>query len=148
LKNLANNGRMPYAKIAERTGLSVNTVKNNMAGLEQAGIIAGYKILVNTHRIGYEACKAFLYLKNYNRPRLQELVLYCKRQRNIINVVLCVGPWDMEIEFEVENFDQFYGIMEELRGEFSDIIKLYESAMFMNEPKKMFMPGCYPKLVS
>lgn len=144
LKYLANNGRMPYARIAEYAHLSVNTVKGNIARLERKGIIAGYKILVDTHRVGFEACKAFVYFKNYNQQRVDELVLYCKQQKNVINVVLCIGPWDMEIECEVENFDEYYAILEELRGAFSDIMSHYESVVFTKEPKKMFMPGCYP----
>ena len=61
----------------------------------------------------------------------------------MINIVQTIGSWDLEIELEVENFEQYYQIMNEIQEKFNEIIKSYESVLFSSEPKQSFVPGAY-----
>lgn len=144
LKHLANNARMSVVELSTLVGKSVDVVRYNLKQLEKHKIISGYKFALNAQKLGYEGCKSFLYFKNINEKRLKELIAFCKSQKNIVNIVLCVGSWDMEIEFEVKDFDEFYTIMDEIKNHFKDVIKNYESVVFKEEPKQEFMIGAYP----
>ena len=42
-------------------------------------------------------------MKNITEKRKKELIGFCKLHPNVINVVFCVGPWDLEIEFDVKD---------------------------------------------
>ena len=44
---LLKNGRMSYSEIGEKVGLSRTAVKTRIAALERAGIIKGYKAIVD-----------------------------------------------------------------------------------------------------
>ena len=47
LKALKEDARMSYSEIGERVGLSRVAVKNRISVLEKAGIIQGYKVIVD-----------------------------------------------------------------------------------------------------
>jgi len=146
LKYLANNARLSVVELARLIKTSTNVIHYRLKQLEKSKIISGYKFALDTHKLGYETCKSFIYFKNITEKRRKQLIQFCKLHSNVINIVLCVGPWDFEIEFEVENFDQFYDLMNEIKEKFQDIIKNYESVVFKEEPKQSFMPECYPML--
>ena len=57
-----------------------------------------------------------------------------------------IGNWDFEIDFELENYEQFQDIMFDLREKFSDIIMDYEFCIVSKEYKLDFFPGCYREL--
>lgn len=146
IKYLANNARLQVTELSRLTKTTTNIVHYRIKQLEKNKIISGYKFALNVNRLGYEVCKSFIYLKNITEKRRKELVEFCKLHQNVINIVLCVGQWDMEIEFEVRNFDEFYNLMDEIKNKFSDIIKNYESVIFKDEPKQSFVPNCYPQI--
>ncbi len=146
LKYLANNARLPVTELAKLLKITTNVVHYRIKQLEKKKIISGYKFALDTHQLGYEVCKSFIYFKNITEKRRKQLIEFCKLHQNVINIVLCVGPWDMEIEFEVKNFDEFYNLMSEIKEKFADIIKNYESIVFKEEPKQSFMPECYGQI--
>lgn len=146
LKCLANNARLPITELARVLKTTTNVIHYRIKRLEEEKIISGYKFALDTHQLGYEVCKAFIYLKSITEKRRKQLIEFCKLHQNVINIVICVGSWDMEIEFEVKNFDEFYDVMNEIKEKFHDIIKNYESVVFKEEPKQSFMPECYAQL--
>ncbi|MFA5797704.1 MAG: Lrp/AsnC family transcriptional regulator [Candidatus Woesearchaeota archaeon] len=146
LRYLGNNARLSVVELAKLIKTTASVVHYHLKQLEKSKIIVGYKISIDAHTLGYESCKSFIYFQNITEKRRRELIAFCKMHPHIINIVLCVGPWDMEIEFEVENFDQFYDLMNKVKEKFPDIIKNYESVVFKEEPKQSFVPLCYPEL--
>ena len=56
-----------------------------------------------------------------------------------------IGSWDLEMDFEIEDFNKFNKIMLEIRDKFSDILKHYDFVIVMNEDKLDYYPGCYPQ---
>jgi DNA-binding Lrp family transcriptional regulator len=91
--------------------------------------------------LGYETCKAFISFKDITDEKRKKLINYCKLNPNIINIVITIGPWDMEMEFEVKNFEEYYNIMNDIREKYNEIVKSYDSVLFSSEPKQSFMPG-------
>ncbi|GGE45236.1 AsnC family transcriptional regulator [Primorskyibacter flagellatus] len=52
LSELAVNARMPFAEIGRRVGLSQPAMSERVKRLEDRGIIAGYRVIVDLDRIG------------------------------------------------------------------------------------------------
>lgn len=144
LRVIANNARMTIKEIAKRANTTESIVNYRLKQLKNQNIIQSFRIGIDLNKLNYVFCKALLYLKNFTTHKQDELVRYCKEHKNILNVVSCVGSWDMEIEIEAENFQKFHDIMKELRENFSDTIKNYESAIISDEPKVDFIPKCAP----
>ena len=138
---LSKNSRIKIVDLSEKLKISPQSLIYKMRQMEKKGIIAGYKISLDPKKMGYETCKAFISLKNLTEKRKQELLSHCRFLKNAINVVMTAARWDLEIEFEVKDFEQYYNIMESLKEDFSDIIKSYESVIIVSEPKQIFMPG-------
>ncbi len=140
LKNLANNSRIKIIDLAEKIKTSITVIRYRLKQLEDKKIILGYKYALNPKLLDYETCKALISLKNINEQKRKELINYCKAVPNTINIVLTIGLWDIEIEFEVKNFEEYYKIMSDAQEKFNNIIKSYDSVLFYSEPKQIFMP--------
>jgi DNA-binding Lrp family transcriptional regulator len=146
LKNLANNARMKLIDLAKKANISATVARYRLKQLEAKKVIVGYKYALNPKMLGYETCKSFISFKDITAEKRKKLINYCKINPNIINIVLTIGPWDMEIELEVRNFEEYYKIMSDIQEKYNSIIKSYDSVLFSSEPKQSFMPGAYPKI--
>jgi len=51
-----------------------------------------------------------------------------------------IGSWDLEIEFETENEDELYKIVNDLRMKFSDIIRDFDILRIIETDKLNFFP--------
>ena len=143
LKNIANNARIKITELAKKLKVSVTVARYRLKQLEKNKVIIGHKYALNPRLLNYETCKSFVFLKNITAEKKKSLINFCKLNPNIINTVQTIGPWDLEIEFEVENFEQYYQIMNGIQEKFNEIIKSYESVLFSSEPKQSFVPGAY-----
>ncbi|MFH1072011.1 MAG: Lrp/AsnC family transcriptional regulator [Nanoarchaeota archaeon] len=141
LRALASNSRIKLVDLAKKTGTSLTVARYRLRELERRKIIIGYKYALNPKLLHYETCKAFITFKNVTPQRKQAIMTACKYHPHIINAVLTLGPWDLELEMEVENFEQYYRIMAELQEAHSELIRGYESVIISSEPKQVFMPG-------
>lgn len=143
LRIIANNARLPLTEISRKARVSAAIIKYRLNHLLRDGVICSFRMTPHLPAFGYGFFKAFVYLQNNTSVRQEALIKYCQENKNILNVVTCVGSWDFEIEFEVESFERFNDIMKNIREKFPDLIKNYESVLISSEPRVDFMPGCY-----
>jgi len=143
LRHLANNARIKIIDLANKINVSITVIRYRLKQLEKNGIILGYKCALNSKLFGYETCKAFISFKNITEEKRKQLISYCKINPNIINIVQTIGPWDIEIELEVKNFEEYYKIINDIQEKYTDIIKSYDSVLFSSEPKQNFIPNSY-----
>ena len=129
LSLLIEDGRKPVVDIARTAGTGPQNVLNRIRRLKKAGVISRFSIDIDYKRLGLVFCKAFIYLQNISPKRLEELYAYCRRQPHVFALVLLLGPWDLELEFEAHDFEEMMRIMDDLRQKFGDIIRNYESVM-------------------
>jgi len=144
LRYLANHARIKIVDLAEKVGVSVTVIRYRLKQLEKNKVILGYKYALNPKLMNYETCKSFVHFKNISSEKRKQLIDFCKMNPNIINIVLTIGSWDMEIEFEVKNFEEYYKIMNDIQEKHNEIIRSYESILFSSEPKQSFMPDAHP----
>lgn len=133
LKLIVRDARKSIVSIATAAGETSQTIINRKKRLEQAGVITKYSLSIDHAKMGLIFTKTFVYLQEVTRARLQDLYRYCAEQPNIFAVTTALGAWDVEIELEVENFEQMRRIMDELRVRFSDIVKNYESVIITEQ---------------
>lgn len=129
---VSNNAREKLVNIAIACKLKPNVVKYRLKNLEKMKIINAYRVSLNLRLLGKEFCKAFLYLHQKTAEKEKALIEYCRGHPNVTAFIQCIGSWDFEIEFEVDNIDQFHNIMKDIRNRF-DFVKSYESATITRE---------------
>lgn len=140
LKYLGHNARLPTVEIAGRMDVSENTVKYRIKKLEKSGIIQTYRIWFDAEKIGYEVYKSMISLHNLTEEKEKAILRFCKGIPNTLYLIRCAGPWDIEIELEVKNNEEYRNIMLDFRKQFSDIIKDYETALIYKEHKINYFP--------
>ena len=138
IDELTKDSRKSIVAIAEDTGLSLDTVRYRIKSMERDGIIKGYKCLLNPNKLGFTTCKAFIFFKDITDEKKREFINWCKNLKNTINIVTTFAPWDIEMEFETSDYEEFFSVMDEIKNKFNDIIRYYESAMILSEPKQVF----------
>ena len=130
---------MKLVDISEKINLSPKVVAYRIKEMEKKKIIRGYKIFLNPQTIKFNTYKSFVHFKNINEERKKEFINYCKNLPNIINMVTTFASWDMEMMFETQKDEEYYKIMDDIKEEFNDIIKFYESVLMISEPTHKYL---------
>lgn len=146
LKLLVNNARLPITVIAQRLQTTPRIIAYRIRNLKKEKIILINRIFLDLNKFNWIYCKALLKFKNLTQQRYQQFMEYSSRLKNLTYAINSIGSWDIELDFEIEDFNTFHKIMLELRDKFSEIIKNYDFVIVMNEEKLDYYPGCYPQL--
>ena len=140
LRFLTKNGREPIINIAKKLGLSDSLVIYRVRELVKKDVIAAFRIDVNKTKLNLEFCKAFIYLQNKTTEKENELIKFCALHPNITALTQCIGPWDIELEFESGSFEQFHRIMRDIKNRFPDLVRSYESVVISKESGIRYIP--------
>lgn len=132
LANLSNDSRINIIDLAKKTKMTSAAVLYRINSMKEKMIINAYRIGLNYKKFNKEFCKCFIYLKNHTTEKERKLLKYVEQLPEIYTIIKCVGSWDIEFEFTVDNFTQFHSIMKDLKNKF-DIIRGYESVIISQE---------------
>jgi len=133
IKILTINCRTPIIEIAKKLQISSSLVISRIKKLQQSKVIQNYYIGLNLEKIKKEFCKSFIYLRDYTETDRKKLENYCLGHTNVTAVTNLIGPWEMELEMEVENFDEFHRMMNEIKEKFKHIVRSYEAVVITKE---------------
>jgi len=139
LKTLNENARKPLVGIAEKAGVSSSLAIQRIKKLKQSGVIGAFRIGLNREKLGMNYCKSFIYYQNKTTEKENQLLYYCHNLPNILGVSQSIGPWDLELEFEVKNYDDFHKIMKEMKNKFP-LIRSFDTAYIEREYGLSYLP--------
>ena len=134
---LNKDANTPIISLAQQTSISSPQVIYRIKKLVEQKVIPAFKIDIDRKMLGYEYCKALIYLENLTPKRHKEFVKYCAGLKNIIAMTDVIGPWDVELEFEVKNFEEYTQVMSRLRKDFGDIVRNFESVIITKETGRL-----------
>lgn len=121
LRIFGENARMSNTEIAKRTGYTPGIVKYQIRRMIKDGIIKGFRVKINTEKIGY-----FLYKINFrlkDQTKYDDMLAYASSHPNIIYVDETIGFADFEAEILVSSYRDFQKILREMKSIFSDKIR-------------------------
>jgi Lrp/AsnC family leucine-responsive transcriptional regulator len=136
LKLIAGNARLPTINIAKELKLNIQTVSQRLKRLIDLKIIEAFRPMINLESIGLYWYKLFFTLKNYAKKK--ELLDFCSLHPNIVYAYETTNREDLEIELEVESYEQFKQILDDLRTKFEDTIESYKYLVWYKENKVKF----------
>ena len=122
---LAENSRISAVEIANKLGISADSVLQRIKKLEKLNVLTRYNIVLNHEALNQVHYKVFIYLNNISKQKENSLYSYCRAIPQIVYIINTFGEWDMEIDLEVGNIREFRKVMMEITSRFSDIIKDY-----------------------
>ncbi|MGV8152260.1 MAG: Lrp/AsnC family transcriptional regulator [Candidatus Nanoarchaeia archaeon] len=140
IKILSNNSRKPLVDIGEELRTDPKNIAYRIKKFEKENIIQGSKILVDFSKIGYKFYKTFFSLKNASEEKIKKLIDFLHAQSNIIWVTKLIGYYDLSIEMEVRDVNEFRIILDNIKKNFSEIINKHESVVIFEESTLNYMP--------
>lgn len=136
---ISNNARLKTTEIAKIIGSTERVVNYRLRNLEKEKIILGYSISIDYNKIGKQFFKSIVFLNVISTATRKKFQEYCRSRPNIIYYVFCMGSWPLEIEFAVENNQEYYAEMEQMKEAIPEI-KGYETVIFPKEYKFEWIP--------
>lgn len=138
---LSKNARVSATGIASHMKMSSDAVADRIKRLEKEGVIKHYNFVPNESCYPYVHYKLLLDFRNLSNEREKVFMEYCRIDSNMVYIVKCLGPWDFEIDIEVESAEKFRQILMNFKTEFNDIIKDYSVLTLYKVHKYNFCPS-------
>ena len=140
LKILVLNARKPLVEISKQLKINPKTLTYKIRRLEKQKIIQGSRILVDFSKIGYKFYKVWFSLQNLTEENFENLMKYFREHPNIIWTTKFIGYYDLSIEMEVKDVEEFRSILGDIKEKFSSLIKKHESLLIFEEKMVSYVP--------
>ncbi|MDU4962305.1 MAG: Lrp/AsnC family transcriptional regulator [Sporomusaceae bacterium] len=96
VENLLSDGRITMKELAQRVGLSSPATMDRVKKLEDAGVISGYKALVDIHKVGLPI-RAFIFVK-VNNAAGKPFTSFCAAHNSVLSCHRIAGDTDYVLE--------------------------------------------------
>jgi Lrp/AsnC family leucine-responsive transcriptional regulator len=120
IRAYAPDARQSVLSVAKKVGLSPETVRKRIRGLEEHKIICGYKIGMNIGKLGYVSYRLDLQL--LSNKRWKELFEYCRQHPKIYQVQQTIGHMDFETEIVVKDLAELLSVIEDIKTRYGDVV--------------------------
>jgi DNA-binding Lrp family transcriptional regulator len=140
LREIAVNSRINIVDLADKIKLSRDIINYRLKKMTSSGLVNQYRCSLNLNKIGINHYKIILRTKNLderNEEKLKDFVASSEKSTQFLKLI---GSWDIEIEFEVENENELYEILNKLRKEFSEIIRDFDILRITETFKYNYFP--------
>lgn len=132
---LSQNARIPNIEISKKLNLPQTTVSHKIKNIQKSGIITKYSIFLNPKQIGYQSFKTLIYLREFSTDASKKILAYAKQKQTIYYHVKCIGKWNIELESDAKDLQDFQQTLIDIRNHFSDIIQDMEFIAIFDEHK-------------
>ncbi len=122
---LYENGRIPIIEISKKLKLSSDVVRYKLDKLKKNNIIKKIITTMDRNKLGFRKYKVLLSFQNMSVKDHKKILGYCNEHYNVSHVTSCIGTWDMEIDYDAKNHEEFNNLFMQLRDMFNPIIHDY-----------------------
>ena len=129
LKLLSKDSRMSIIDLAHALGSTESIVRYRIEELEKSGLIVGYRVELDLAKLGMLFFKAQIYLQEYGNKEIKKLREFCASHPQITYFIEQIGDAPIEMELEVDGFEQYTKIIDQFRTAFPKTIRNVETAV-------------------
>ena len=140
LQLISRNARISCLDLSKEVDLTPNAVKYRIKNLIKSKVILGFKPLINIKKLGYNHYKVFMNLFDLTKKRKNELIEFLRLNKNISYITEAIGRADFEFEAMYKTSGEVHKLMQEIRTNFSDLIRDYETTNVSDEYRKSYFP--------
>lgn len=124
LKIISTNAKIPLIELAKQVGLTSAAISYKLKNLMKNKLILAYKALIDYNKLGYEYFKLDLFIEDIKKKKsLQE---FAKIHPNVVYEDRTFGGSDFEFDVELENYDELFKLIEDLKTKFPGLIRTYK----------------------
>lgn len=135
LKILIENSRTPSTEIATKLKTTARIVNYRIKEVLKKKIITNFRLILDVNKLNLDYYKVMIGLKDVTKEKESRLMRFFETHPNIINYSNSWGPWEIEFETEIENYKELTKLINQIRNEFSDIVKKTEFVLIYEELK-------------
>jgi len=137
---IAKNASQGILELSNKLKLSINTIKKRMKNLEKNNIILGYRLFIDTNKLGYFYYKLHINLRHYQKDHIERLRKFLESKNFIIYTDHYIGGEDFEIELHLKTEKEYLYFIDELNEKFGKIIKDHFVLKFHKEYIFRYLP--------
>lgn len=142
LEALQNEGRMKNTTLSEHVSLSPTPCLNRVKKLEEAGIITGYKAIIDPAKVGLQIrALVLLKLANNRRKAVDEFALAIEKIPAITECFLATGNVDYVARIYARDLEDYETIIKDDISELPYLASMETLFLFSNLTSK---PECLP----
>ena len=120
------NARLSDMEMGRKLGLSRNVVAYRLKKLIEQKVIYGFKVFLNGELLNFKTYKIFLTIQSLTKEREKDLISFLNFHPNAIEIVYCMGNWELELDIESPSIETNHNLIRELRNRFTDVIREVE----------------------
>lgn len=140
LKELAINARISILDLSEKTHLTRDIINYRIKKLMKEKVIVQFRVYPNLQKLEVNHYKVIFRTKNFDMAAEDKIKQYVSNHKKVTQFLKLIGSWDLEIEFETENEDELYKILNEIRKEFSLVIRDFDILRITETYKYNYFP--------
>lgn len=140
LKLISKNARIPIIELARQLKITPKTTASKIKSLEKRGIISGYSVILNVEKLGYQYYKLHIDLQNTTPQLLRKWNQFLLMHPYVTYRDYVIGGNSTEIEMQLPGEKELRNFIDEMKREFSPIIRQHEVLYFYKEHKLLSMP--------
>lgn len=137
LRKLSKNSRIPLIEIASKLKVDNMTVFHRMKKLEDKKIILGYKVDIDVSKLNRDFYTVEIDLNNFSKIEELKDEIYSLPELTARSV--SIGGNDIEFDLELENSQDYYKIIDNLKNKFPEIREVRYFRVIENY-KIIYMP--------
>jgi DNA-binding Lrp family transcriptional regulator len=132
LESLIANSRSPLSTISKHARISKQGCYYRMKKLEAENIITGYRVKINSSKLGFSSYCLYLKLININESSENELIEKIISKSYVRWFVTCTGRWDIMIAFSSKDNLDYNNRLKELLKLMDDKVLHYETSIILS----------------
>ncbi|MFH1127221.1 MAG: Lrp/AsnC family transcriptional regulator [archaeon] len=125
LKELFDDGRLPFSIIARRVGLSKEVVNYRVKRLMDRGILIGFNTVIDVNKLGWQIYFINIRLRNIDDLIEEEIIELLTKNPNISQVLKCIGNYDLVLKVFVKDYIEANNLMKNIEFRFKRNIGEY-----------------------
>jgi DNA-binding Lrp family transcriptional regulator len=136
LLELQDNSRQSLQDLHLKIKLSRDAIRHRIDKMIKSDIILGFTITLNHPKVGFPIISYVLIALENVKPEAEErFIKYLRNSQKIIYAASLIGKWDYVLYVAARNPGDFAEILRDLRTNFPDLIKDYETFTVLEEFK-------------
>ena len=140
LIEISQNAKKSIVEISNNLKIPVHTINYHLKKLLKNKIITGFKTKIDVSKLGYSWYSLMIKFDKSTPQRQHEFISYCKKHKQIYYITHTIGIYNSTLDIHVKTPREFREVLFELKEKFSDLIKIYETALLFDEIKINYIP--------
>lgn len=140
LRILSDNLRIELKKLGSQVKLTGEAVRHRIKNLIKKEVILGFSAIPNYVKLGYQTYFLLIQTRNLTTENEKRLKSFLHKKEYTILSSKMIGKYDIFISISIKNLNELNQILTELKNEFSNIIRTYETFPVLDWHKYTLFP--------